>query len=67
MPIRVALTEKESGHHAFIFVAEQMTVEYGHSADDGSGEVHDRINAAAVWTLIVSSHSGVRKATPLTA
>ena len=39
-----SLLEKYLGHHAFVLMAQQMTVEEGNAADDGVGEIHHQID-----------------------
>jgi hypothetical protein len=34
------LLEKDFGHHAFVLMAQQMTVEERNAPDDGIGEIH---------------------------
>jgi hypothetical protein len=36
--------EKDLGHHTFILMAQQMTVEERYASDDGIGEVHHQID-----------------------
>jgi len=38
------LFEKDLGHHAFVLMAQQMTVEERYATDDGIGEVHHKID-----------------------
>lgn len=39
--------EEDFGHHAFVFVVEEVAVEQGHAFDYGIGEVHDYVDRSA--------------------
>ena len=40
------LVEKNLRHHAFVLMAQQMTVKEGHAANDWIGEIHDQVHRA---------------------
>src|SRR5690349_23360566 len=40
------LVKKDLRHHAFVLMAQQMTVKEGHAANDRIGEIHDQVHRA---------------------
>lgn len=38
------LFEKDLGHHAFVFMVQQVAMKHRHAADGGIGEIHDHVD-----------------------
>ena len=45
------LFEQYLRHHAFVLMAEQMTVEYRHPSNNRIGKIHNQIHRSSHWHM----------------